>query len=125
MFRKKNQYTRLSKRSLLLIGVHSLWNGTDHLLWVETQFGKEYYKRFFFRDIQSIVMLRTHTHMVWAFVWGIPAITFGLLALSRVGPNYFFSVCSALFFIALFIDLAIGPSCTVYLQTAVQVQPCG
>lgn len=122
MFRKKKQYVRLSKRSFSILGIHSLWKGPDHLLWVETLFGKEYYKRFFFKDIQSIVMMRTSTHIVWAFVWGIPTFIFGLLALAGVGSVYFSSITAALFLVALLSNGVMGPSCTVYLQTAVQMQ---
>lgn len=122
MSRKNKQYTRLSKRSFSLFGLNSLWNGPDHLLRVETMFVKQYYKRFFYKDIQSIVVMRTSSHIVWAFVWGIPTFFLGLLAITGTGSVYFSTISAVVFFFAMVLNLVMGPSCTVYLQTAVQRQ---
>ena len=48
-----------------------LWLGDDHLLQVESMGGySETYKRFYFRDIQAIIVQRTRTWVVWNIVLG-------------------------------------------------------
>ncbi len=122
MARKERKYKRLPGRPFSLFNVRSLWQGPDHLLWVETVFFKENYKRFFFKDIQSVVLQRTNTHTIWTFVWGAPALVCGLIALLMPGPSYVSGSFAIFFLLALALNLAMGPSCSVYLQTAVQIQ---
>jgi hypothetical protein len=122
MANKQRKYKRLPGRLFTLLDVRSLWQGPDHLLWVERVFFKENYKRFFYNDIQSVILQRTDTHMIWSFVWGALALTCGLIAFLVPGTPYVSATFTASFFLALGINLAWGPSCTVYLQTAAQVQ---
>jgi hypothetical protein len=122
MARKERKYKRLPGRPFSPFEVRSLWQGPDHLLWVESVFFKENYKRFFYSDIQSVVLQRTDTHMLWSFIWGAVALICGLIALLMPGTPYVSATFTAIFLLALGINLAWGPSCNVYLQTAVQVQ---
>jgi hypothetical protein len=121
MARKERKYKRLPGRPFSPFEVRSLWQGPDHLLWVESVFFKENYKRFFYSDIQSVVLQRTDTHMLWSFIWGAVALICGLIALLMPGTPYVSATFTAIFLLALGINLAWGPSCNVYLQTAVQV----
>ena len=122
MARKEHKYKRLPGRPFAPFGVRSLWQGPDHLLWVESVFFRENYKRFFYSDIQSVILQRTDSHMLWSCVWGALALICGLIAFLVPGTPYASATLAALFLLALGINLARGASCTVYLQTAAQVQ---
>lgn len=100
----------------------SLWQGPDHLLWVESVLFKESYKRFYYNDIQSVVLQRTGTHLIWTFVWGALALLFGAIAFWVPGSPYVSGTFMAIFLTALLMNVIMGPSCSVYLQTAVQRQ---
>ena len=119
---KDRKYKRLPGRPFTPYEVRSLWLGSDHLLWVEAVFFKEHYKRFFYGDIQAIILQRTDTHMLWSFIWGALALICGLIAFLVPGTPYASAAFTTVFLLALTINLAWGPSCTVYLQTAVQIQ---
>ncbi len=83
----------------------SLWYGTDHLLLVESALFKEQYKRFYFKDIQSVAMHRTGIHWVWNFVWGAIALLFGVIALLISGTPYASATICALSLAALVVNL--------------------
>ena len=121
MARKEREYKRLPGRPFSLFDVRSLWQGPDHLLWVETVFFKENYKRFFYKDIQALVMQRVNTHILWTFIWGAPALICGLLAYLLPGTSYVSGTFAVIFFLATAVNLAMGPACSVQLQTAVQI----
>ena len=101
---------------------NTLWLGSDHLLQVENTGYTEEYKRFYFRDIQSIIVQKDNRFLYWSLFFG------GLLTLcvslmiwidDEVG-KYFFGFSAALFFLLLLINLIKGPSCFTRIRTAVQ-----
>ena len=118
-------YRRLPGRARSLMGVSSLWEGPDHLLLVEGRGYTERYRRFYYRDIASIVTRGTGTYAVGIAVLG------SLLALSTLGlvqasvdmrPVWLsFTVLPAA--LAFAIHLAGGPSCRSELSTAIQTVP--
>jgi hypothetical protein len=122
MRRKERKYKRLPGRPFTPFDVRSLWQGPDHLLWVETVFFKEHYKRFFYTDIQAITLQRTHAHIFWTCVWGFLASVCGLIAFMVTGPPLFSGAFTMLFLVLLAANLILGPACIVYLQTAAQIQ---
>ena len=122
MTRHQRKYKRLPGRPFSLFGVCSLWQGEDHLLWVESVFFSENYKRFFYSDIQSIVTERGDTHTLWSVIWGVLGLICSLIAILVQGTPYVSATFATVFFIGLGINLALGPSCAVYLQTGVQIQ---
>jgi len=122
MSRAERIYTRLPGRARSLMGLSSLWEGPDHLLLVEGRGYTERYRRFYYRDIASIVTRGTGTYAVGLALLG------SLLALSTLGlvqasvnlrPVWLsFAVLPAA--LALAIHLAGGPSCRSELSTAIQ-----
>jgi hypothetical protein len=122
MARKDRKYIRLPGRPFTPFEVRSLWQGPDHLLWVESVFFKEHYKRFYYSDIQSIVMRRTDAQVLWACIWGVLAFIFGLTAYLLPDTPIISGFFTMFFLVLLVGDIALGPACTVYLQTAAQVQ---
>jgi hypothetical protein len=122
MIRKERKYSRLPGRPFTPFEVRSLWQGPDHLLWVETVFFKENYKRFFYTDIQAVTLQRTHTHIFWSCVWGLLASVCGLIAFMVADPPLISGSFTAIFLLLLTANVVMGPACIVYLQTAAQIQ---
>ncbi len=119
---KKKTYQRLPGRAFSLIAAQKLWQASDHLLWVETAMFQERYKRFYYQDIQALVLCRTNHHLAWSFLWGAFALLFGIVAMSVSGTPYVSATLVIVFLLLLAMNLAMGPGCQVRLQTAVQVQ---
>ena len=101
---------------------NTLWLGGDHLLQVENTGYTEEYKRFYFRDIQSITVQKDNRFLYWSlFFGGLMAASVALIVSidDEVG-KYFFGFAAALFFLLLLINLIKGPSCYTRIKTAVQ-----
>ena len=118
----KKPYRKIAGRPFSLFFVNRLWQGPDHLLLVETAMAQERYHRFYFNDIQALILQQTDTHNIWSFIWGGVAVLFGLIALAVDGPPYVSGTFLAVCLLLLAVNLIKGPSCHVYLQTAVQIQ---
>jgi hypothetical protein len=118
----KKRYQRLPGRDFALLSTQQLWQASDHLLWVESAMFQVRYKRFYYQDIQALVLHRSNRHQVWSFVWGAFALLFGIIALSVSGTPYVSATWAMVFLICLVVNLSMGPACQVQLQTAVQVQ---
>lgn len=127
------EYRRLARSAL---GFSSLWMGEDHLLYVKGSgvllpFSEEY-RRFRFRDIQSITMARSSGLMLGAIGYLIALLAVGgigfaflynrepgelpLLVVTLVGP---LPLCVLLLFL-LIRHLVLGPRCVFTLQTALK-----
>lgn len=100
----------------------SLWMGEDHLLYQLSTGFTEDYKRFYYGDIQSIVICKTMRFTVWNFVLAGIAIFCGLLAFglkhNSFAPPVLYTIAffSFLFFV---VNLALGPTCICRLYTQV------
>jgi hypothetical protein len=120
--------TRARARRWLLPRI-SLWLGPDHLLCVESTGYWEDYKRFYFRDIQAIVVQETKRRTVWNAVLTVPMVfcAVGLMTtLTSRNPNFAvditWAVLSVLFIVPLVLNNVLGPTCATRLQTAVQTE---
>lgn len=125
MARKPQIYRRLPGRPFAPFCLRSLWQGPDHLLWVNTVFYNESYKRFYYKDIQSLVIRRSDVHQFWNIIWGALMAIFGLVAWFVSGTPYVSGTFAAFFLFLMLMNIALGPACKVYLQTAVQVVSLG
>jgi len=118
-------YSRLPGRARSLMGVSSLWLGPDHLLLVEGRGYTERYRRFYYRDIASIVTRNTPS-----FTVGIIALA-SLLALSTVAVAtasvdarpYVLVIAMLPAALALAVHVIRGPSCRSEISTAIQTAP--
>lgn len=122
MEKKAITYKRMPGRGASFLFGHSLWRGEDHLLWVEGSVSQEHYKRFYYKDIQAVILRKTGRQHIWTVVWGLFALFFGALTLLGGGPADISFVFCGLFVVSLLINLWLGPGCVVYIQTAVQLQ---
>lgn len=135
------QYKRLTRagtRDWFALAVRSagasLWLGPDHLLNVESNNFRESYKRFYFRDIQAILVQKTNRFRNWNFIL---AMSFGVSLIIAAAclpasmPDFtnaasdgvvmfgMMAVFSAPIFL---LNLIRGPTCKTLLRTAVQIE---
>jgi hypothetical protein len=131
----ENEYIRLTRSAprheglAALIGRSSLWLGKDHLLAVDSNGYNEEYKRFHFRNIQTVTVALTKRRFVWNWLLGVPlglclcgwVLAFSADSLSLAG-NIIFATVAALFAIPFLANNLLGPTCVTHLSTAVQVE---
>lgn len=117
---RQKTYRKLAGSGFSVSLRHSLWQGPDHLLWVESAVVQEQYRRFYFQDIEAVVLERTGRRTVWTTVLGILLLPFAAVALFADGVAYFSIFITAILAVLLAIQWLKGPGCKVYLQTAVQ-----
>ena len=102
----------------------SLWLGEDHVLGIDLTGYSETYKRFYFRDIQAILIRRTGLRMVWGFVYGGLTALFALIAIAprELVVGIIFGAFAALSLWGFIHNLLAGPTCACRLRTAVQTE---
>lgn len=128
MLKKDPNYRRLKLGGSGLLGRSSFWLGPDHLLVVEVAGAVEKYRRFYFRDIQAVIIQKTNVRLWWGIGWSV-LLLFSLLGflMSAVGERddvglAFSAVFSFFFGLGLFLTFFFGQTCVVLLRTAVQTQ---
>ena len=101
-----------------------LWLGKDHLLMVESQFYREDYRRFYFRDIQAFVLRRTNQGRFISITLAVLVLLFGSISVGSAGgvEPYFFWIVTAGFALFLLWNTLLGPTCECHLRTAVQME---
>jgi hypothetical protein len=117
---QKNPYKRIAKarRSVRAPGEYSLWLGDDHLAYLQYFMYTEEYKRFYFEDIEAVIVRKNAAYWIWAPVFLVLAgifFLFGLLGSWQIGLG-----AAAPFLICLAIHLVRGATYSCYLKTAVQ-----
>jgi hypothetical protein len=124
--------TRAHARSMFSVAFtsrSSLWLGDDHLLCVDSSGFSETYKRFYFRDIQGIVISETNRRTIWNAVLILPAV-FALAGLmmnafqprQNIGATIAWSIVAAIFLVPFVINNILGATCACQLRTAVQIE---
>ncbi|MFT5121599.1 MAG: hypothetical protein ACI9TH_002978 [Kiritimatiellia bacterium] len=120
---EKTHYTRIPGKSSVLISTFTLHRAEDHLLYVEQPWFYQKYTRFYFRDIQSIVISESTAYVgLNIFLGGALtlAIVLTLLLFSTFPPaSYFFAVMAITFLVLFVINLIKGPTCKFAIQTRV------
>src|SRR5260221_9835524 len=113
-------YRRLPGRGSTLTYYASLYEAADHLLQAASNGYTETYKRFYFRDIQAIIIRKTNWSVFWSLIWFLPALLLASLALTNGGPS------AALFWIGAgfpsvggVINLALAPPRVCHIQNDV------
>jgi hypothetical protein len=105
----------------------SYWLGGDHLFVVEVSNYNERYRRFYFRDIQALIIQRNRQRMwsniIAGFLAGLLVLaTAALLMDGETDGAIFFGCFAVLSLAGIWINTVRGPTCAVYLRTAVQTQ---
>jgi hypothetical protein len=124
MTSEMHSYRRLpGKKKHFLAGSYTLWEGKDHLMQVFSRFGVEDYQRFYFEDIQAIVVVQTRQAVVRQSLIGLLTVVSAGIGLHlHGGPKMFFGGLAAALAGWLLIDRRRGPFCQTRLLTAVQTQ---
>jgi len=132
----EQEYQRLTRTrsrsafAVAFVSRTSLWLGKDHLLCVDSSGYTETYKRFYFRDIQVITLVTTKRRTVWNGVLVVPIVIClaglanSLFSLPREAGAVIvtWAIFSAVFIAPLLLNNLMGPTCTGYLRTAVQIE---
>ncbi|PYS52737.1 MAG: hypothetical protein DMG13_15465 [Acidobacteria bacterium] len=107
----------------------SLWLGKDHLLNIDSNRYTEEYKRFYFRDIQAITILKTRRREIWNFVlllllliWMGALVDEVLTGASVPDATVSWGTTLVILAVPLLANNILGPACAVYLRTAVQTE---
>ncbi len=130
MARPEKEYQRLPGRSshsgIAVARKVRLWLGADHLLEVESTGWSEKYRRYFYRDIQSIIVRRTTRGLWISVILGAFCASIGGLAFYyRDIPEALVSLTTlaTVFFILLLQNLLRGPTCQARITTPVGGNP--
>ena len=113
-------YRKLWKKFFSPLVQTTLWEGDDHILWVEQTMAREQYKRFYYNDIQAVMVVKSSMQQLWSAIWGTLAAISAIVAVSVSGTPIASSFFAALFLLLAFINLLKGACCKTYLVTAVQ-----
>ena len=125
-------YRKLPIRAFSLITNAPLWIADDHLLEVKSTVLHEHYRRFFFKDIASFIILPTKGYRIRNLIYGSITAAILLLFCLFAPPSpiifgtfkqnslvaFLITILSPFFilFLTLFIiNLALGPTCHCYL----------
>jgi len=111
--------------ALLLRGRRvQLWLGRDHLLSVDWDGYREYYKRFRYQDIQVLMVRRTAEGRIVNLIVGLVVLVFAALALAVGNPTgtTILLIIASLFALILLGNVLSGPTCQCHLRTAVQTE---
>ena len=125
MASETSPYRRLpGKKKSFLLGYHTLWQGSDHLLQIYSRFGIEDYRRFYFNDIQAIITRKTAAGKIENSVLGALFGLFVLLCVISGGDVWpvVYAIIAGMLALILLINFLKGPTCETYLMTAVQTE---
>jgi hypothetical protein len=125
------RYERLPGRGYGVVNAGTLWLGPDHLLAVHAFPGGESYRRYFFRDIEAVLVRptprRLWINIVLLALAGLSLLPFLVIVGASDGAGSFmgglFGVGLLFWLLAAAINTARGPTCEVRIQTAVQCDP--
>jgi len=133
-----HRLTRTRARSAFAVAAmsrSSLWLGKDHLLCVDSSGYTETYKRFYFRDIQTISIQRTDRHHWWSAILGFFAFVFFITTVGtmpkipmaqwssdQIAGGIVLSGITGFFVLLLLMNWLSGPACKCFLRTAVQIE---
>jgi hypothetical protein len=119
-----NNYVKLPGVGHQIGSYTRLYRGADHLLQVSSVTFSESYKRFYFRDIQAFIVVRTNTWIVIIGLLLLLALLLTGLAVGSgdsVGSIMLGSFAGLLLLLAAIVGLR-GPSCRCLVRTAVQME---
>lgn len=120
----KSIYRRLPGRGVTLTYYAYLYLAPDHMLQVAATGYSESYKRFYFRDIQAIIIRKTNIWIIGSLACLLPGLAFAAGAISTtdgVNAAVLWTIAGSLL-LGSSINLLLGPSCVCHLRTAVQTE---
>ena len=135
MLKRDPNYRKLKLGGRSWLNNSTYWIGPNHLLVVEISNYTERYRRFYFKDVQAILVQSTPTRLIWNLIHGalaFCALAVLLFVVVQSAPGGFqngdYMVMGAWLALLLFFGTFIlvntlrGPTCLVQVKTAVQNQ---
>lgn len=133
MPRAPKEYQRLPGRGTQVEGgrwiavtraLCTVWMARDHLLLISRGGYTEHYKRFYFRDIQAVIIRKTAASFVGNIVLTILALGAILLAaaVQDIAARIVWAIIGGLFAFFTLLSLWRGSSCVTHIKTAVQTE---
>lgn len=119
--KKTKLYKRLPGKKRGPFKTQTLWQGKDHILLVESIEYKEKYRRFYYKDIQALIIRAKYPGFKSGSIITIVSLII-LFAVIAHFKNNFFLVFSGFFLVLLFLETKYGPYCNCFIKTAVQTQ---
>ena len=116
-------YRKLAGRKPGFIDNFSLWMGPDHLLSVRNKRFFEEYRRFYFTDIQAILLQKSPRAFLRQAILLLPVLALAALQIWGHAKWYWFSIPAAGVLAIVIPWLVRGASSVCHLQTAVSVEP--
>jgi hypothetical protein len=101
----------------------SLHLGPDHLLLRSTRGFVESYRRFYFTDIEAMIVTRTVRGIFLNAIFAFGLFASLVAILTGRGPHPVAWSLSAIFGMSLLINVLRGPTCAAHVQTRVQTRP--
>lgn len=123
---KIKKYTRFGgiRRISLHAGRYSLWLAEDHMVQVTRYAYTEEYRRFYYQDIEAVLVRRTDGQIIRCLVWGILGLI--LLMMGLVGSQGSMRVLAfmglAVVTVFFVVNLWRGDTCACHVRTAVQTE---
>lgn len=126
-------YRKLQGRGSGVVSFVTLWEGDTHLLQVTSWPSGEGYRRFFYGDIQAIIIRRTSVRLWINIVLGVLALGAAALLASEVGnqkgPRFspdgtaiFWLIVMGVCVFFMVLNSLFGPTCAMHIQTAIQCE---
>ncbi|MCI0606203.1 hypothetical protein L0156_24720 [bacterium] len=125
------EFIKLPGKRIFSMGFarNSLWLGKDHLLHVINRGYSEEYRRFYYRDIQAILVRETSLGKTFSIILGIIAgVSLLFLALGWFVWRWEtfalipMGIAAFLWLVLFVVQIASGPTCICHLRTAVQFE---
>src|SRR5882762_10419839 len=119
----QKSYRRLPGKGITALQHVRLYEGADHLLQVASSGYSESYRRFYFRDIQTLTMQKTHVGKIFNGIFAFFTALFALPAFDMsLGAALAMWSVGGFFALLLIGNLALGRTCVCYIRTAVQTE---
>jgi hypothetical protein len=134
MAAQEREYRRLPGRGVRRQGFATaartrLWLAKDHLLSVDYQWYSEDYKRFYFRDIQAVILRKTRTaRTINEVLTPLTCIVLALALSLSIAGSFDDGFAIVWWIIGLVLlaflvpNILMGPTCVCHLKTAVQTE---
>lgn len=107
-----------------------LYLGKDHLLAIEANLFAEKYYRFYFSDIQALVVRRTDRGAIWSIILAFASLLMTTCSIGSIPPGQWtptpgYFTLALIAIVLTVVNISKGPSCTTHIQTSVTVQKIG
>ena len=122
MLKDDPNYSRIRVRARGMGGVASYWLGPDHLLVVEIAGSQERYRRFYYSDVETMVIRPNYWGRVGNIFLAILAalLGFGAVSVGDIVGKWFTGILGGLMLLVLLLNTWRGRTCSCHLRTAVQ-----